>query len=694
MATSFGTIASRMGVGGPGSVPMMGQMGAVGAPPAYTDPMDLLASTGNLGSMLQPSSQSMPSPEEISPESAIDRLGPNTDLHAKVLQRLNAYFDFSKNEMVQMHPRWNWQELRIQAYIKHPNYKDLVTALNNNMGAPPEPIKVIVPYSYATLHAAATYIYSILFGRRPVFPLLPTRGTVTDKARFMEQALQSNLETSKGYQAGWQLIWDALVYDVGVVRIGWYEDDGNRLEIANGQRQMVKGLKFAGNKMVPVDPYHFFPDPRVPMHQVNERGDFVFWLTHQSEMTLYDREYNGQLKWVKEVCDAAKSESVDSELGAVADSNRRARIGTDNTLLRPAGDVVKFIAAREGTVRLVPKDWGLGDSTQSELWKFSFTRKQIMQAQPLGMAHDKHPVAVAEPTSFGHEFGGLSFADFIGPFQDMISWLVNSRMENVRTVVNNQFIVDPGRVEMQDLRTPAPGKAIRLKQAAIGSDVSEAIQQLSVVDVTQGHFQDMQLLRLLGDACSGINDNMRGIQTAGGRRSATEARMAMQAGASRLSQMAVNISSQSMSDICDQMILNIQQFMPDEMWIELSGDEDNPGGSTLLKPDMIAGSFNYQISDGSLPYDKMAMIETWKEVMMAVMQDPELRQRKDVVKIFDYIAVLGGAKNIKQFDRQQQPGFAPGQPPAGALPVGPAQPSMPFSGGQQLLPPPGQPAST
>lgn len=691
MATPFGSIMSRPGVGGPGDMPLMAEMGGMG------DPLSMLSAGGGLSTLLQPqgSSQSMRSPEEISEESAIDKLRPGSELHAKVLQRLNAYFDFSKNEMSNHHPRWGWQELRIQAYIKHPSYKDLMQALQNNAGAPPEPVKIIVPYSYATLHAAATYIFSILFGRRPIFPLLPTRGTATDKVRYMEQALQSNMEMAKGYQAGWQLIWDALVYNVGAVRIGWAEEDGMRLEIKNGQRQMVKGLKFAGNKIIPIDPYHFFPDPRVPMHQVNEKGDFVFWLNHKSEMELYDKEKDGILKWVDAACKAARSSTSEDELGAVADSNRRARIGTDRTLLRPAGDVVRFMPAREGTVRLVPKDWGLGDSDRSELWKFTWNKWQIMQAQPLGMAHDRHPVAVAEPTSFGHEFGGLSFADFIGPFQDMISWLVNSRLENVRTVVNNQFVVDPNRVEMQDLRQPAPGKAIRLKQAAIGTDVREAITQLQVLDVTQGHFTDMQLLRTLGDACSGINDNMRGIQTSGGRRSATEARMAMQAGASRLSQMAILISSQALGDVCDQSILNIQQFMPDEMWIELSGDEDNlPAGSTLLKPDMIAGSFNYQISDGSLPYDKAAMVETWKEILMAVMQDPELRQAKDVIRIFDYIAVLGGAKNIKEFNRQQQ-AFAPGQPPAGAIPAGPAMPQMPnFTGGQQLLPPPGQSAST
>lgn len=513
----------------------------------------------------------------------------------------------------------------------------------------------------------------------------------------MEQAIQSNLEVSKGYEALWQLIWDGMVYNLGIVRIGWDEQYGNMLRLSGGKRQMAKGLKYAGNKIVPVDPYHFFPDPRVPMSEVNKRGDFVFWLSYQSEMTLYDKEYAGQLKHVKAACKADKERGNSTELGPVADSNRRARIGLSKTLLRPAGDIVKHVPVREGTIRLVPKDWGLGESKESELWKFSWTEFQIMQAQPLGMAHEKHPVAVAEPTSFGHEFGGMSLADFIGPFQDMISWLVNSRMENVRTTINNQFVADPNRIEMQDLRQPPAGKCIRLKQAAIGTDVREAIMQLTTMDVTQGHFQDINFFRMLADATTGINDNMRGIQSQGGRRSATEARMAMQAGASRLSQLAIRISSQAMFDIADQMIMNIQQFMPEEMWIEISGDEPLMGQtSTLLKPDMIVGSFNYQISDGSLPYDKMAMLETWKEIMFGIAQDPELRQAYSINRIFEHVATLGGAKNIESFRKalDQQPSFAPGQPPEGAVPAGPALPSPPSfgGGGQQLLPPPGQPA--
>jgi hypothetical protein len=639
--------------------------------------------TADFSNMLD-ATQMLPSinPAERPTESVIEKLKPRSELHSKTLQKLEAMFRYSQGAMSNFTHRWNWMEQKIQAYVALPDYENVMRQMENDRGAPPEPVKIIVPYSYATLHAAATYLAMVLIGRRPVFPLMATSGTTADKARHMETAIQANLQATKAYEELWQYIWDSLVYSFGATRIGWQEKEGKVLQIGpGGQREVRKALKFAANKLNAIDPYRAYPDPRVPMHKCNEEGDFFFWTTDQSKMILKDMEKAGLMKWVNEATDSRSSPQANPELPAIADSRRRARIGGSGTWTPAPGDIVGFWTVREGTVRLVPKDWGFGDSTDSELWKFSWIgNKQIIQAEPLGHVHEKHPVSVTEPISFGHEFGSLSWADLIGPFQDLLSWLVNSRMENVRTTLHNQFVADPGRIEMQDLRSPAAGKVIRLKAAAVGTPVNEAIRQLNVLDNTQGHFNDIQLLRLLADSTTGINDNMRGIQTSAGRRSATEARMSMQAGASRLSQLAIRISSQGFMGIAEQMISNIQQFMPDQMWVEMTGDDGKPV-STLLTPDMIMGTFDYQISDGSLPYDKLALTEVWERILFGLAQDPELRQRYDIGRVFEYVAELGGAKNISHFERQQsgRPNImGPEQePPQGSVPVGAGQPPAP-----------------
>lgn len=607
----------------------------------------------------------------------IEKLKPGSTLHHSVRAKLDAMLKFSRDEMRKHYARWNVSEQKLQAFINCYDYAELSESLKPGQDfVPPENLRVVVPYTYATAHAACTYIASVLLGRKPVFPLSGTRGTNAESARHMETALQHHLDMSLGQEQLWQQIWDSFNYSFSVVRVGWEQRMGSVIRLQGGQRIESKELKFAGNTLHTVDPYRCYPDPRVPVHRCNTDGDFYFTQLKESELTLNQWERDGKLMWVEEGLKSDKQ--VGHIEGRGDESQRNSRINFSQPKLNPT-KVTAFRSPFEGTVRLVPKDWGLGESLDSELWHFVwFEGGQIMKAEKLSMLHDMHPIVAAEPASFGHDFLSLSQTDMISVFQDIISWLVTSRMENVRAAVNNSFIYDPQRVEVNDITAGPIGRMIRLKQAYTGSDVDHAIKQLMINDVTGGHLQDIQVMRLLADTTTGVNDNMRGIQTQGGRRSATEARMSMQAGAGRLSQQAIRISSQSYWRLASQMIMNIQQYMPDEMWVEQTGDTGSQ--SLKLTPDMLIGEFNYQISDGTLPLDKGALLEQWKEILFGVAQDPELRQKYSLGEIFRFTAQLGGAKNIDSFERPPAAPsiLPPGQEPsADQVPIGVGNPAMP-----------------
>jgi hypothetical protein len=624
---------------------------------------------------------STPNPGD-DPDAPIKKLRPDSELHRRTISKLDSMFKFGKDAMRRHYGRWNMNEMKVQAYVNCNDYEQVVKEMSGERRGmlPPEPVQVTVPYTYATTHAAATFISQVLLGRRPVFPLMATRGTQADSARHMENAIQSHLDASRGFETLWQFIWDSLIYDCGVIRVGWENRDGPGIRIVNGKREQVTETIFTGNVVSAVDPYALSPDPRVPLHQCNVLGDFMFTQQDMSGTILKDMQRRKSLMFVDEAIGKAKN-LQNGRLEDNDQSMRRVRIGEGATWARNPTNVIGFYTIREGTVRLVPKDWGLGASDVSELWKFTWIANgQIMQAEPLGMIHQQHPYQVGEPTSFGHDFMSLSMVDMIGPFQDILSWLVSSRMENVRSSISNQFVADPARVDINDIRSSVIGRVIRMKQAAMGLPIQQAIQQLVVQDVTQGHLTDIQTMRILADTITGVNDNMRGIQNQGGRRSATEARISMQAGGSRLSQLAIRISAQAFSPMANQMILNIQQFMPDKMWVETTGD-DNVPISLEMTQDMLVGSFNYQISDGTLPFDKQALLESWKEILMGIAQDPELRSQWDLSKIFRYVAELGGAKNIDSFKKQMPIAAGATADPAAdpnAMPIGAAMPAAPM----------------
>jgi hypothetical protein len=610
--------------------------------------------------------------EEKEFDKLMKKLRPGSELHRSVIARLNNMLKFSSNKMSGNYARFRNMELKVQAYLHSQDYEELVTTINDSKGASiPQPIQIVVPYAYATLHAAATYMGTVLLGRKPMFPIMGVRGTTAEQARFMENCIQSNLDASMGLEIGWQHIWDTLLYGFGTIKCGWQEKRGKTMRWQNGQRLFTDELKFAGNSLGNIDPYNARPDPRVPLHQCHKRGDFFFDINTVSSTILTDRgrlkdDGSRELYWVRETLQSVKSRG--RRLG---DESARAPRGLGGRAEIAPADVTGFVELVEGTVRLSPKDWGIGDEQQSELWHFIWVEGvQILSARPLGAMHEEHPYLSGEPTSLGYDFLSMSQGEMISVFQDMLSWLVSSRMENVRASIANSYVVDPARIEMNDMRASAIGRIIRLKQAAMGLPVDQAIMQLQVNDVTGGHFNDIQTIRLLADAATGVNDNLRGIQSAGGRRSATEARMSMQAGASRLSQLAMRLSGQSFQGLSGQMISNIQQWMPEEFWIETTGDE----GAQSIKatPEMLVGNFNFKVSDGTLPLDRGALLEQWKEILFGIAQDPELRQEWNLNEIFRYIAHMGGANNIDSFRRQPQKQIAgPGEDPsAGGTPTG------------------------
>ena len=137
-----------------------------------------------------------------------------------------------------------------------------------------------------------------------------------------------------------------------------------------------------------------------------------------------------------------------------------------------------------------------------------------------------------------------------------------------------------------------------------------------------------------------------------------------------------------MTDLAEQMALNNIQLLSQNVYVQIVG-QDGLTTPLSIEPQQVAGEFWFPVNDGTLPMDKAALLETWKEIWMAITQNPQLSQQYDAIKIFKYMAELGGAKNISQFQIQVQPqGTINAGVAAGNLaPLGPGAPGTPAGRG-------------
>lgn len=599
-------------------------------------------------------------------------LAPGTPEHRKVLSYLKERLEFSERKMADFYPRWRVNERKLQAYVTLEDYERILDA-QNRRGKPPKVVSLVMPYAHAVVQTTVTYLIHTFCGRQPIFQVSSYDGTQAKQARNLEKMLQYNADKTKLILQIYNMLTNAEVYQFGVVRVGWQDDVRERQRtqsvpaydmygMATGSTSIqsrVQELVYSGNVVQSIDPFLFFPDPTVPMTQVSRYGEYVFWRNFKSHIWCKSEEAQGRLKHVDAVTREMPQNFGDSDSDRAARSQGAAIAGesrdTENN------STVRMIQIDEGTVDIIPKMLGLGDGEKPERWLFTIGNKSvIMRAERLEADHGLHPVAVIEPNALGEAFGSISTVDVVGPVQDHISWLINSHMQNVRGVINNRLVVNPHYIEMSDLRKdPTDPNAddsfiVRMKQSAFGSAPKDGIFQLAVQDVTQNNIKNIDMLIRMGHMFAGINDNLMGLQDSSGRKTATEVRVAGEAGASRLAAKARVCSAQGLSDLPMMMGINLQQRLNVEFYQKVLGSS-GAEAPFITGPDAIAGDFNYPINDGTLPLDRALLLGVWKEILLAVAQDQELRQTYSLPKIFAYVADLGGATNIETFKVQQMP---------------------------------------
>lgn len=627
----------------------------------------------------------------------IERLVPGSKHHEWVLEQLTRRLKASEEEMKKAHPRWRVAERKFQAYASLPKYEQVLKDMNDS-GKIPAPAVIVFPYKYAVISTIITYLSRVFCGRKPIFQLGITSPESAANVRKMETVLQYHADYTQLVLRLFQHFLDGELYGVAAMKTLWVEDFANRTTwrkptkaeglMGGGSNQMVqvRGQKriYQGNEVSNVDPFMLLPDPSVPIAACPRQGEFLFAREFVSKLELITEQLKGNLKHIEhaEPMTAGRDTSWHDLSNRNLLSNGSAHAGNQVKSRRTLENIFMM---DQGSINIIPADWGLGvDGEPEGPQKFLFAllnRKTIVQADALDYDHDSHPFVISEPYTMGYGFGSPSISEWLGPIQDIMSWFIDSHIFNVRSALNNMFAVDPSRVEIADLKRPGPGKIIRLKPTAIGQDVRSAIFQFPVQDVTRSHMSDLQIFQRIGDTVSAVSDNVRGVQPTTGRKSATESRITTEAASARLSSHAQMYSAQGISNLARQMCLNIQQYQDEELYLKVLGME---GGMEMIQPQSLGGEFTYPIHDGVMPLDKLATLEVWKELFMAVQADPELRQSYSLPRIFEYTAELGGAVNITSMRIAPNPESMPGMVPLNELPPPTGGPAG--GGGSQPLP--------
>ncbi len=589
-------------------------------------------------------------------------LHPDSDQHQRLLRKIMSAAQESYNTMQDRFDSWRELDQKLTTYIELDN-EDRETLGDDKS----KPVAMVVPISYATRETLLTY-WTAAFMQSPLFRYEPSRDPKDTVGVLLLQNIieQHSIRAKMGLDlySHWS---DSFTYGFGAVATTWGKKEGFRT-VTQTESDSFLGVPFnkrtsrvrepvtlyEGNELMCLDPYNCLPDNNHPITKVQDM-DYFGWVERTTfNKVLSEEKANPEDHYNALYLKALGDKKSSYFSGDDVNTGRYDKTGVSlqkfqNTEAKPTDRIHMYMS-------IIPEDFGLGDSIYPEIWKFTVAADRIiLEATPLNLDHNQIPVCTMSPDSDGHSTLPVSMLEREYPIQHAIDWLWKARVTNIRKSLRNMLIADPSKINMNDLVDTSMGMVARLRPAAWGTTLKDAVDQLPVQDVTQGHLADIGFLMGVDERVF-TSDQAKGVQNRSGERvSAQEARDTRVSFLSKMEKAGKIGAMQSHYDIAYQFAANTIQLMEEEEYVKLTGDYQNVlaneyGINTQfvkIEPSALDVRYDVIPQDGSIPGGEFA--DVWERLMNNAAAHPEVFNQLDFVRIWKHIARLLGAKNVDDF---------------------------------------------
>jgi hypothetical protein len=302
-------------------------------------------------------------------------------------------------------------------------------------------------------------------------------------------------------------------------------------------------------------------------------------------------------------------------------------------------------------------------------------RSTVIRVQENPFDHSEKPfVRIVDHLQEG-EFWGVGEIEPIMGLQDAHNAITNSRLDNLRLVLNKMFYVNYHHVEdMEDFKI-RPGGLIKGRGDYKPEEVFQAID---MGDVTPDAWGETQSIEMLVEKVTGVSDVQMGLDQAGG--TATETAIISEMGQSRFGMKSRLIEIEGLTDLGRQWASLGQQFITEERQVRLGLVDEQTGQPAFadLTPESISGAFDIAIETESTAQSQTVRQETAMSLLGVMAQFYPQGVTAALKKLLDAM----GIKNHEEF----LAGVGPGQPGLPGQPPVETQPGQPPSAGQPAPP--------
>lgn len=590
-------------------------------------------------------------------------LRPGSDLHDRLVAEIITRAQESFDVMASRRKTWSQIDDKLTAFIDLDEKEKALKAKDKR-----KPVSIVIPLSYATLQTLLTYWVNTFSQQEVLFGFEPTGPEDAPGTIMLEQVIKFQSAKMKHLLSLHTMWRSSLAYGIGYATPIWTVKKGKKtvpqavmgLDFMTGQqipidyiRNTVDAILFEGNDILPIDNYTVLPDPNVSAHRIQD-GEFFGFVEKSNIMRCLTEEADDpntfNVEYVKHLkaCESRFIEETDTKRDKLLDEARS--MTTNNRV-----DKVHMY------ITIIPREWNLSESSKPEKWLFTIAGDRILiRAQALNLDHNMYPVVACAPDFDGFSAAPMSSVETVFGCQELIDFLMNSHVANVRKALNDMFVVDPYMINLNDLKTPGPGKLIRTRRSAWGRGVKDAMAQFPVTDVTSNHVRDIDFVAQLVQQVTGASDILQGVQRRTSERvTRAEVVSTQTAALSRIERGARVGAMMAHSDLAYMMASQTQQLMRRDMVVKTTGRWQEQlmmeygmftsGNGQFLPVRPIDIQVDFDVLPQDAPMKGQQYVDSWMNLLGQLTQNPALALGYDIPRILKHVARLTGVNDLINF---------------------------------------------
>lgn len=618
----------------------------------------------------------------------------NDKYHTALLEHVKRCVKKSRMAMGKFYSLWDKQDSVFRGEIE-PDRDDRRQELKGN------PTKMVVPNGFAQIMTFVSFLFLMYKQNRRFYELVATgdedAGT---KKEDSEVLLERDCRANQWDTLVFQFLLDTAKFGLGVVEDDWTKEttrawivpdpamvssDGGATTEVEQEGSWQEFVKFEGNLVKNVSPYHFFPDTDFPLSEF-QRGEFCAVEEEYAVGQLRQMEKDGVVAGIKHIEGLPRNWMT--ERGA---ETRWSLKGNDTAIRNfSTNNDSKIALITKVQIKIVPSEFEIGPGKKDKLGDQEFPMlydiwyandNRIIKCEPVKNWHGEFRWSIGQFTPDMHQTVNMGLSELISELQSVISWYINSHITSVRRVISNRLIIDPKLIDTKTL----DGEGDIYMRKGMSAPLDRAVGQLKVQDVTGQHMSDQEILGQIMEKVTGVNGNAMG-QYNSGRRSAQESRTVTAGAAGRMKMHGHLLWESCFGKTGRRMHTNLRQSLSIETFAMVVGQHFgivDPASDIANRyiayrgtpAEVICGG-DYFMFDSTLASEKGFIAQSLQELLSIVISNPAAAMQLDIsVKgMLEEIQRLRGAGNLTAYSLQKRVAAGLEMPPM-PVPVPNAQPA-------------------